>query len=117
MVELPGVCWADFPAGVAAPGVCPLSIWGRRHGPGTVPGVCGRRSWAGLPKRINYGAARRGGYHIGSGAIESANKFIAHARLKRSGAWWYPTHADNILKLRCAKHNGIYDHVIELFQN
>jgi hypothetical protein len=36
--------------------------------------------------KVNYGAARRGGYHIGSGAIESANKFIGHVRLKRSGA-------------------------------
>ena len=56
--------------------------------------------------KMNYGAARRAGYHIGSGAIESANKFIGHARLKRSGAWWYPTNANNILKLRCAKFNG-----------
>jgi len=47
--------------------------------------------------KMNYGAARRAGYHIGSGAIESANKFIGHTRLKRSGAWWYPTNANNIL--------------------
>lgn len=25
---------------------------------------------------------------IGSGGIESANKFIGHVRLKRPGAWW-----------------------------
>ena len=40
-------------------------------------------------ERINYQAARKGGYPIGSGGIESANKFICHVRLKRSGAWWY----------------------------
>lgn len=67
-------------------------------------------------KRIDYGAARRGGYHIGSGAMESQNKFIAHVRLKRSGAWWYPTHANNILKLRCAKHNGTYDRIMAAFK-
>lgn len=67
-------------------------------------------------ERIDYGAAKRGGYHIGSGAIESAHKFIAHVRLKRSGAWWYPSHADNILKLRCAKYNGTYDRVVELYR-
>ena len=39
--------------------------------------------------QVNYGSAKRAGYHIGSGAIESANKFIGHVRLKRSGAWWY----------------------------
>ncbi len=64
---------------------------------------------------VNYGKARRGGYHIGSGAIESANKFIGHVRLKRSGAWWYPSYANNILKLRCAKYNGTYDKVVKKY--
>jgi hypothetical protein len=36
--------------------------------------------------RLDYASARRGGYHIGSGAIESANKMICHGRLKRTGA-------------------------------
>lgn len=67
----------------------------------------------GHQNRVNYGTARRGGYHIGSGAIESANKFIGHVRLKRSGAWWYRSFANNILKLRCAKYNGTYDRIIE----
>jgi len=67
-------------------------------------------------ERLDYGAAKRGGFHIGSGAIESANKFIGHVRLKRSGAWWYPTNANNMLKLRCAKYNGTYDRVIELYK-
>lgn len=66
--------------------------------------------------KMDYGAARRAGYHIGSGAIESANKFIGHTRLKRSGAWWYPTNANNILKLRCAKFNGTYDRIIAKYK-
>lgn len=66
--------------------------------------------------RLDYGAAKRGGFHIGSGAIESSNKFIGHVRLKRSGAWWYPTNANNILKLRCAKYNGTYDRVMERYR-
>ncbi len=65
-------------------------------------------------KRLDYGPAKRGGYHIGSGAIESANKFICHARLKCSGAWWYPSKANNMLKLRCAIFNGTYDRVMTL---
>ena len=65
--------------------------------------------------RVNYGSAKRAGYHLGSGAIESANKFISHVRLKRSGAWWYITNANNILKLRCAKYNGTYDRVIQKY--
>jgi len=66
--------------------------------------------------RLDYASARRGRYHIGSGAIESANKMICHGRLKRTGAWWYPSCANNILKLRCAKYNGTYDRVIELYR-
>jgi hypothetical protein len=65
---------------------------------------------------MNYGAARRAGYHIGSGAIESANKFISHVRLKRSGAWWYETNGNNILKLRCAKYNKTYDKIMEIYK-
>ena len=65
-------------------------------------------------KRLDYGTLRRGGYHIGSGAIESANKLISHVRLKRPGAWWYPTNANNILMLRCAKYNGTYGKVMQL---
>lgn len=67
-------------------------------------------------KRLDYGPLRRGGYHIGSGAMESANKLISHVRLKRPGAWWYPSNANNILKLRCAKYNGTYEKVMELFR-
>jgi hypothetical protein len=66
--------------------------------------------------RLDYGGAKRGGFHIGSGAIESANKFIGHVRLKRSGAWWYPSNANNILKLRCAKYNGTYDKIMERYR-
>ena len=65
--------------------------------------------------QVNYGSTKRAGYHIGSGAIESANKFIGHVRLKRSGAWWYITNANNILKLRCAKYNGTYDFIIRKY--
>jgi hypothetical protein len=36
---------------------------------------------------VNFGSLKRDGYHIGSGGIESSNKFIANARLKRSCAF------------------------------
>jgi hypothetical protein len=39
---------------------------------------------------------------MGSGGIESANTCIGHVRLKRSGAWWYVTSANQMLALRCA---------------
>jgi hypothetical protein len=66
--------------------------------------------------RTNYGTAKRAGYHIGSGAIESANKFICHGRLKKSGAWWYISNSNNILKLRCAEYNGTFDRIIEKYK-
>ena len=45
--------------------------------------------------------------------MESANKLICHTRLKRPGAWWYPTNANNVLRLRCAKYNNAFDKVMQ----
>jgi len=66
-------------------------------------------------QRVNYGFARKGGYPLGSGGIESANKFISHVRLKRSGAWWYVERANGMLALRCAKYNGTFDRVFDAY--
>ena len=59
--------------------------------------------------RIDYARNRNGGYAIGSGGIESANKFICHVRLKRSGAWWLKENGNGMLALRCALANGTLD--------
>src|ERR671914_1722052 len=70
--------------------------------------------WVHLRKhrsRTHYGKSRRGGYPLGSGGIESSNKFICHVRLKRSGAWWYEASSNQMLALRCAKYNGTFNHV------
>jgi len=67
-------------------------------------------------ERLLYGKARRGGYPLGSGAIESANKFIGHVRLKRSGSWWKVDNANNILKLRCARYNEQYDRFFAAYE-
>jgi len=66
--------------------------------------------------RTPYGKLRRGGYPIGSGGIESSNKFICHGRLKRSGAWWYEGNSNEMLALRCAKYNGTFDRVFERYR-
>jgi hypothetical protein len=66
--------------------------------------------------RVKYGKLRRKGYPIGSGGIESANKFISHVRLKRSGAWWYMEQANVMLALRCAKYNGTFERVFGLYK-
>jgi hypothetical protein len=61
--------------------------------------------------RIDYKAAKRGQYPRGSGGIESANKFICHVRMKRSGAWWYVINGNAMLRLRCSIYNGTFDKV------
>jgi hypothetical protein len=66
--------------------------------------------------RIHYRHLRRGGYPLGSGGIESSNKFICHVRLKRSGAWWYEANSNHMLALRCAKYNGTLDQVFVHYQ-
>jgi Uncharacterised protein family (UPF0236) len=67
--------------------------------------------------RTAYGTFRRGGYPLGSGGMESANKFICHVRLKRSGAWWYEASSNQMLALRCAKYNGTFAQVFRRAQH
>ena len=65
--------------------------------------------------RTTYRHFRGGGYPLGSGGMGSANKFICHVRLKRSGAWWYEGNSNEMLALRCAKYNGTFDRVFERY--
>ena len=67
--------------------------------------------------QITYGAHRKGGYPIGSGAIESSHKFISHVRLKRSGAWWYAQNSNQMMALRCAQYNGTLERVFHRYAN
>jgi hypothetical protein len=66
--------------------------------------------------RIDYDAAKRGGYPRGSGGIESANKFICHVRMKRSGAWWYTINGNAMLRLRCSIYNATFDEVFAKYK-
>jgi hypothetical protein len=66
--------------------------------------------------RTHYRQLRHGGYPLGSGGIESSNKFMGHVRLKRSGAWWYEANSNHMLALRCAKYNGALDQVFVRYQ-
>jgi hypothetical protein len=66
--------------------------------------------------RIDYESFKRGQYPRGSGGIESANKFICHVRLKRSGAWWYVINGNKMLRLRCAFYNETFDEVFARYK-
>ena len=61
--------------------------------------------------RIDYEGDKFEGFPIGSGAIESANKFICHKRMKVSGAWWVKDSGNSMLRIRCAVVNGTYARV------
>jgi hypothetical protein len=67
-------------------------------------------------KRINYRGDRIGGYPIGSGGIESADKFICHTVMKRSGAWWVKETGNEMLRIRCAVYNGTYEKIFNRYK-
>ena len=67
-------------------------------------------------ERIHYRGDRIGGYPIGSGGIESANKFICHTRMKRSGAWWVKETGNEMLRIRCAIYNGTYEKIFNRYK-
>ena len=67
--------------------------------------------------RTHDGKLRRGGYPLGSGGMESSNKFLCHVRLKHSGAWWYEASSNQMLALQCAKDNGAFDQVFTRSQH
>lgn len=53
-------------------------------------------------EHIAYAAFSARGLPIGSGAVESANKLVVEARLKRAGMHWAPHHVDPMLALHGA---------------
>ena len=63
--------------------------------------------------RINYFKDLGEGKPIGSGAVESANRFICPTRLTRSRACWIKENGHAMLKIRCAIYNGTFDKVFE----
>lgn len=65
--------------------------------------------------RLGYDECKEQGLPIGSGGIESANKYISHARLKRSGAWWVTENGNKMLRLRCAMYNQTFDKVFRKY--
>ena len=51
--------------------------------------------------RMRYSIYLQKGYPIGSGAVESAIKYVVQSRMKRPGTRWQPKGADAMLSLRC----------------
>jgi len=57
-------------------------------------------------RRMDYPEARRRGYPIGSGRMESGVKQVVQARAKQAGMRWNPLHMHLILRARCAALSG-----------
>jgi hypothetical protein len=66
--------------------------------------------------RITYRSCKRGQYPRGAGGIASANKFICHVRMNRSGAGWYVIKGNPMLRLRCAFSNETFDEVFARYK-
>lgn len=57
------------------------------------------------PDFLDYQGALAAGLPIGSGAIESAHRYVIQSRLKRPGAWWTLDNLNNMLALRVLRAN------------
>lgn len=61
-------------------------------------------------ERMRYATFRAQGYHIGSGALESAVSYVVQQRMKRLGMRWRAAGADAMLALRSAYGStGLWD--------
>ena len=59
---------------------------------------------------MRYATFRGRGYHIGSGAVESAVRYVVQQRMKRVGMRWRPAGADAMLALRSIyRSTGAWD--------
>ena len=58
---------------------------------------------------LDYKNAIENKLPIGSGEIESANKYVVQERLKLSGAWWRNKNANAMLALRVIRANNLWD--------
>lgn len=65
--------------------------------------------------RLDYPSARRQGYPIGSGRVESACRFVVQQRCKQAGMCWDHRHAQAVLQVRCAHLNGEWDQAIQRY--
>ena len=60
-------------------------------------------------ENMRYDEYRDKGYSIGSGAIESAHKYIVASRLKQAGMRWTLVHANAMIWLRCKYFEGAWN--------
>lgn len=62
---------------------------------------------------MNYPSYIAAGYFIGSGVIESGNRYVMQERLKLPGMRWDVQTAQYVLSLKCKYDSGLWDSVVE----
>lgn len=69
--------------------------------------------WTGLIlnniNNINYAKYINKGYFIGSGAVESANRYVLQERLKLPGMRWETTNGQAVLSLMAKLKSGLWE--------
>jgi hypothetical protein len=59
--------------------------------------------------RMRYGAFRKRGIPLGSGAVESGLRRLVNLRMKGPGIFWTPQHAQDLFYLRCQLLSGRWE--------
>ena len=65
--------------------------------------------------KINYPEYKARGFFVGSGAIESANKFIVQRRLKQAGMRWSVSGAQSMVTLRAKDESDLWEKEKSIF--
>ena len=65
---------------------------------------------------MDYPKYKEKGYFVGSGAIESANRYIMQNRMKLPGMRWNIQTAQNMLSLKTKEESGKWNCVVELLR-
>lgn len=65
---------------------------------------------------MDYPKYKEKGYFVGSGAIESANRYILQNRMKLPGMRWNIQTAQNMLSLKTKEESGKWNSVVELLK-
>ena len=66
---------------------------------------------------MDYKNYREKGYFVGSGASESANKYVMQDRMKLQGMRWSKSNAQKMLALKCRLEGGIWNTVEDLIHD
>jgi hypothetical protein len=86
-----------------------LECWFEPLGTADTPARDGHRYLSARSGQMDYQNAIGQNLPIGSGEIESANRSIVQARLKRPGAWWKINNAQSMIDLQSLRHNGRWE--------